>query len=140
MLPVWQETAAAIRAWTAVRPKEGNAALFLNGAGRMITHVGFENILEKHAAAATEIVPSLGTESKSPHILRDSCAMHMLQAARDIRKLALWFGDTTLQSTRICLRADSAENLEILGALAALGIKLGKFRPPDKLIAMLASG
>lgn len=140
VLPLWQETVAAIRAWVAVRPKEGDTALFLNSAGRMMTRAGFEYILEKHAAAAADVVPSLRTKSISPHVLRHSCAMHMLQATRDIRKVALWLGHATLQSTEIYLRADPAEKLEMLGALAPLGIKPGKFRPPDKLIAMLASG
>jgi hypothetical protein len=40
----------------------------------------------------------------------------------------------------VTLRADPTEKLEMLDALAPLGIKPGKFRPPDKLIAMLASG
>ncbi|MFF0952264.1 tyrosine-type recombinase/integrase [Rhizobium leguminosarum] len=78
-------------------------------------------------------------KSISPHVLRHSCAMHMLQATRDIRKVALWLGHATLQSTEIYLRADPTEKLEMLDALAPLGLKPGKFRPPDKLIAMLAT-
>ncbi|MGV7215400.1 tyrosine-type recombinase/integrase [Bradyrhizobium sp. UFLA05-112] len=139
VLPLWQETSAAIRAWTAVRPKNRDIALFLNNAGRVMTRAGFEYILAKHAAAAA-IVPSLATKSISPHVLRHSCAMHMLRATRDVRKVALWLGHATLQSTEIYLRADPAEKLEMLGALAPLGIKPGKFRPPDRLIEMLTSG
>lgn len=139
VLPLWQETVAAIRAWIAVRPKNGDTALFLNNDCRTMTRSGFEYILTKHAAAAAKVVPSLRDKSISPHVLRHSCAMHMLQATRDIRKVALWLGHASLQSTEIYLRADPAEKLEMLDALAPLGIKPGKFRPPDKLIAMLAA-
>jgi len=139
VLPLWQETAAAIRAWITVRPKDGDSALFLNKVGRTMTRSGFEYILAKHAAAASNVVPSIAAKPISPHVLRHSCAMHMLQATRDIRKVALWLGHATLQSTEIYLRADPAEKLEMLGALAPLGVKPGKFRPPDRLIAMLAS-
>lgn len=139
VLPLWQETVAAIRAWIAVRPKNGDTALFLNNDCRTMTRSGFEYILTKHAAAAAKVVPSLRDKSISPHVLRHSCAMHMLQATRDIRKVALWLGHASLQSTEIYLRADPAEKLEMLYALAPLGIKPGKFRPPDKLIAMLAA-
>ena len=104
-----------------------------------MTRSGFEYILEKHAAAAVSVAPTLATKSISPHVLRHSCAMHMLQATRDIRKVALWLCHATLQSTEIYLRADPTEKLEMLDALAPLGIKPGKFRPPDKLIAMLAT-
>lgn len=139
VLPLWQETVAAIRAWIAVRPAGGNTALFLNNAGRAMTRSGFEYILAKHTVEASRTAPSLATKTISPHVLRHSCAMHMLQATRDIRKVALWLGHATLQSTEIYLRADPAEKLEMLGALAPLGIKPGKFRPPDKLILMLGS-
>ena len=139
VLPLWQETVAAIRAWIAVRPKNGDTALFLNNDCRTMTRSGFEYILTKHAAAAAKVVPSLRGKSISPHVLRHSCAMHLLQATRDIRKVALWLGHASLQSTEIYLRADPAEKLEMLDALAPLGIKPGKFRPPDKLIAMLAA-
>jgi len=138
VLPLWQDTAAAIRAWIAVRPKNGDVALFLNNAGRAMTRAGFEYILAKHTSAASAVVPSLATKQMSPHVLRHSCAMHMLQATRDIRKVALWLGHASLQSTEIYLRADPLEKLEMLGALAPLGIKPGKFRPPDRLIAMLS--
>lgn len=140
VLPLWQDTAAAIRAWIAVRPTNSDTALFLNNAGRAMTRAGFEYILAKHAAVAANIVPSIADKPISPHVLRHSCAMHMLQATRDIRKVALWLGHASLQSTEIYLRADPLEKLEMLGALTPLDIKPGKFRPPDKLIAMLTSG
>lgn len=139
VLPLWQETAAAIRAWIAIRPKNCDTALFLNNACRAMTRSGFEYILAKHAVVAAKVVPSLATKPISPHVLRHSCAMHMLRATRDIRKVALWLGHATLQSTEIYLRTDPVEKLEMLDALAPLGIKPGKFHPPDKLIAMLTA-
>lgn len=140
VLPLWQETASAIRAWIAIRPRHSDTALFLNNAGRAMTRAGFEYILAKHASAASGVVPSLAAKSISPHVLRHTCAMHMLQATHDIRKVALWLGHASIQSTEIYLRADATEKLEMLDALPPLGIRPGKFRPPDKLIAMLASG
>ncbi|WP_245596933.1 tyrosine-type recombinase/integrase [Leisingera aquimarina] len=76
VLPLWQETAAAIRAWIAIRPEVGDTALFLNNAGRMMTRAGFEYILEKHANTAARIAPTLAAKSITPHVLRHSCAMH----------------------------------------------------------------
>ncbi|WP_319566984.1 tyrosine-type recombinase/integrase [Cohaesibacter marisflavi] len=138
VLPLWQETAAAIRAWITIRPEVSDSTLFLNNAGRMMTRAGFEYILHKHAQRAASVVPSLVEKSITPHVLRHSCAMHMLQATRDIRKVALWLGHASLKSTEIYLRADPTEKLEMLGALEPLGIKPGKFRPPDKLMMMLS--
>lgn len=137
MLPLWKETATAIRAWLAVRPKRPDPALFLNGTGHALTRSGFEYILAKHVAIATRAQPSIAAKRITPHVLRHSCAMHMLQATRDIRKVALWLGHASLQSTEAYLRADPAEKLEALGAMTAPTLQPGRFRPPDRLLAML---
>lgn len=65
--------------------------------------------------------------------------MHTLQATRDIRRVSLWLGHANLQSTEIYLRADPTEKLEALAATAAPMFKPGRFRAPDKLLAMLNS-
>lgn len=75
----------------------------------------------------------------SPHVLRHTCAMHTLQATHDVRKVSLWLGHATLQSTEIYLRADPTEKLEALSAMTPPGIKRGRFRAPDRLLAMLAT-
>ena len=48
-------------------------------------------------------------------------------------------GHASLQSTEIYLRADPTEKLEALAATAAPMFKPGRFRAPDKLLAMLNS-
>jgi integrase/recombinase XerD len=140
VLPLWRETTAVIRAWLAVRPQGLDTALFLNGAGRVMTRSGFEYILAMHAEKAATAQRSILGKKVSPHVLRHSCAMHMLQATHDIRKVALWLGHASLQSTEAYLRADPSEKLEALSAAAAAhfpNLKPGRFRPPDKLLAML---
>ena len=76
----------------------------------------------------------------TPHVLRHTCAMHTLQATRDVRKVSLWLGHASLQSTEIYLRADPTEKLEALAAMVPPTLKPGRFRPPDKLLAMLRAG
>ena len=137
VLPLWRETVAAIRAWLAVRPPGADTALFLNSAGRAMTRAGFEYILAKHAETAATVQPSIRGKKVSPHVLRHSCALHTLQATRDVRKVALWLGHASLQSTEVYLRADPTEKLEALKATLAPNLRAGRFRPPDKLLAML---
>jgi site-specific recombinase XerD len=137
ILPLWKETTVALRAWLAVRDGRQDPALFLNASGRAMTRAGFEYILAKHTAAAARKQPSLSTKRVTPHILRHSCAMHMLQATRDIRRVSLWLGHASLQSTEIYLRADPTEKLEALTAITPLSLRRGQFRPPDALIALL---
>ena len=137
VLPLWKETAAALKAWLKVRPTSGGPELFLNARAQAMTRSGFEYILTKHAIKAAHKAPSIAAKRVSPHVLRHTCAMHTLQATRDVRKVSLWLGHASLQSTEVYLRADPTEKLEALAAMAPPMLKPGRFRAPDKLLAML---
>ena len=137
VLPLWRETATALRDWLKVRGELKTAALFSNMRGDAMTRSGFEYVLDKHVRAASAKQPSLARKRISPHSLRHSCAMETLQATGDIRKVALWLGHASLQSTEVYLRADPTEKLEALAALVPPTLRRGHFRPPDKLLAML---
>ena len=138
ILPLWKETIAAVKAWLKARPASGAHELFLNARAQAMTRSGFEYILAKHVATAARATPSIASKSVSPHVLRHTCAMHTLQATRDVRKVSLWLGHASLQSTEVYLRADPTEKLEALAAMAPPMLKPGHFRTPDKLLAMLS--
>jgi site-specific recombinase XerD len=138
VLPLWRETQTALRAWITVRPPVPAHELFLNRDDMPMSRDGFAHRLALHVARAAQKRPSILAKNVSPHVLRHSCAMHTLAATGDIRKVSLWLGHASLQSTENYLRADPAEKLAILAAHAAPTIQQGKFRTPDKLLAMLA--
>lgn len=137
VLPLWKEGIIALKAWLAVRQQRHDGALFLNAAGFAMTRSGFEYILAKHVITAAQSLPSIAEKRVTPHVLRHSCAQHMLRATRDIRKVALWLGHANLQSTEVYLRADPTDKLEALAAASSPTLQPGTFSPPDKLIAML---
>ena len=137
VLPLWKETAAAIKAWVAIRPQVRDVELFLNSGGRAMTRSGFEYILAKHVKRAAVAEPSILDKRVTPHVLRHTCAMHTLHATHDVRKVSLWLGHATLQSTEIYLRADPTEKLEALAAMQPPTLTPGRFKTPDKVIAML---
>ena len=139
VLPLWKETVVAIKAWLKVRPATTVPELFLNARGQAMTRSGFEYILSKHVVTASRAAPSITRKNVSPHVLRHTCAMHTLQATRDVRKVSLWLGHASLQSTEVYLRADPTEKLEALNAMTPPALKPGRFRAPDKLLAMLGS-
>jgi hypothetical protein len=62
---------------------------------------------------------------------------HTLQATGDVRKVSLWLGHASIQSTEIYLRADPTEKLEALAKMAPPTLQRGRFKAPDKLLAML---
>lgn len=139
VLPLWKETVQTLRAWLAVRSQSRVPEFFLNARGQSLTRSGFEYILAQHVKAAAGRQPTLTKKRISPHVLRHTCAMHTLRATHDVRKVSLWLGHASLQSTEVYLRADPEEKIEALAAMAAPSIKRGRFRAPDKLLALLKS-
>jgi len=137
ILPLWQDSGRAIRRWVAVRPRTGDPQLFLNAGGRAMTRSGFEYVLRKHAAVAATVEPSIVGKHVTPHVLRHSCAMHTLQATGDVRKVSLWLGHASVQTTEMYLRADPTEKLEALTAMGPPTLQRGRFTVPDKLMVML---
>lgn len=138
VLPLWKQTRVALDAWLRLRDPHGDPALFHNRSGRAMSRSGFEYVLASHVVAAARRAPSLAEKRVTPHVLRHSCAMHTLQATGDVRKVSLWLGHASIQSTEIYLRADPTEKLEMIAGTSMPGLKPGRFRPPDKLLAMLA--
>lgn len=136
-LPLWKETACDIRAWLAVRATPPAPELFVNAQGMAMTRAGFEYILDKHARAASGKCPTLVGRTLTPHLLRHSCAVLMLQATRDIRKVALWLGHADIRTTEIYLGMDPSEKLEAVEAVLPPALRRGRFRAPDALIASL---
>jgi len=139
ILPLWKETASDINSWMAVRPRTNVQEIFINAKGQPMTRSGFKYVLSKYVKMAELTQPSLKKKTVSPHVLRHTCAILTLRATHDIRKVSLWLGHADLKSTEIYLRADPNEKLEVLMARAPLNLRQGKFKAPDKLMAMLKS-
>ncbi|MFQ5799763.1 MAG: tyrosine-type recombinase/integrase [Candidatus Binatia bacterium] len=139
-LPLWKETTSVLRAWLAVRGKVLVPELFLNARGEPMTRSGFEYILRKHVHTAAKRYPSLSTKCVSPHVLRHTCALTVLQATKDLRKVSLWLGHANMQTTEIYTRADPSVKLEALESVIAPKLRSGRFKATDKLIASLRAG
>ena len=139
-LPLWRETATALRAWLALRPTGQATEVFLNARGAAMTRSGFEYILDKHVQTAATRCPSLLTKSVSPHCLRHSCALSILQSTGDIRKVALWLAHASTQTTEMYLRADTTTLLATMNSTVPLTLRKGHFRAPDQLIELLRTG
>ena len=136
-LPLWKEAAKDIRAWRDVRGDCPAAECFLNARGGPMTRSGFEYVLRKHVANATAQCPSLVSKRISPHVLRHTCAMRILEATGDIRKVSLWLGHADISTTQIYLRADPNEKLSIVELLVPPKLRRGRFKASDALIASL---
>lgn len=136
-LPLWKETATAVRAWLAIRGAALVPELFFNARGQAMTRSGFEYILDKHIKTAARRCPSLKGKNVSPHSLRHSCALTILQSTKDIRKVSLWLGHASIQTTEIYTRVDPSVKLETLESVVPPQLRTGRFKATDKLLAAI---
>ena len=136
-LPLWKETASAVRAWLSVRGEVRVPELFPNARNDAMTRAGFEYILRKHVHTAETRCSTLASKHVSPHVLRHTCALTILQATKDLRKVSLWLGHSSMQTTEIYTRADPSVKLEALESVIAPKLRTGRFKATDKLIALL---
>ena len=136
-LPLWKQTATAVRAWLAVRGSVPSSHLFINARGEAMTRSGFEYILAKHVRTATAACPSLSQKRVSPHVLRHTCALTVLQATKDLRKVSLWLGHASIQTTEVYTRADPSVKLEALESIVVPELRTGRFKAADALIDSL---
>lgn len=139
ILPLWKETRSTLRDWLAVRPDSSDQHLFLNAMGTGMTRRGFAKRLAVHVQTAAKNVPSIAGKNVSPHRLRHACAFHTLEATGDVRKVSLWLGHSSLQTTEMYLRSDPTDKLDTLDKWRPLSLRKGVFKGvQDELLAMLA--
>jgi integrase/recombinase XerD len=136
-LPLWKTVARDLRAWRDVREDSKALECFLNACGGPMSRSGFEYVLRKHVAAAIPTCPSLIGKTVSPHVIRHTCAMTVLQATGDIRKVSLWLGHAGLATTQAYLQADPTEKLSIVVLMVPLNLRVGRFSAEDELIRQL---
>ncbi len=95
-------------------PRFLQSPLFPNRNGGKVTRFGITYILDKYATMAHKLDPSLVPERFSPHCLRHSRAMALLQAGVNIVDLRDLLGHVSIQTTNIYARADSKAKREAL--------------------------
>ena len=135
--PLTQTTVAILRVWLAERNGQGNQPLFPTSRGRRLSRDGLERRITKHVGAATQRCPSLREKTITPHTLRHTTAMQLLQAGVDTSVIALWLGHERVDTTQIYLHADLALKERALARTKPPDAKPGRYRPPDTLLAFL---
>ena len=95
-------------------------------------------MLAKHVTVASQRCPSLSLKNVTPHVLRHTAAMELLQAGVDRSVIALLLGHESIETTQIYLDADLALKERALAKLAQADAKPpGRYRPDDQLLAFL---
>ena len=137
--PLSKNTRAVLAAWLREPQRAPNQPVFPNAHGEQLSAHGVHYLMSKHAAAAAEVCPSLKAKRVSPHVLRHTTAMDLLQEGVEQRALALWLGHESVETTQIYLDADLELKQKLLDKTTPPNGTPGRYRPADKLLAFLKS-
>jgi site-specific recombinase XerD len=137
--PLIPITVATLRVWLTERAGRPDEPLFPTRQGRRLSHDALEHRLTKHATAASHNCRSLADKKITPHVLRHTAAVRLLNAPVDTATIALWLGHESDQTTQIYLHADLTLKQRAIDRTAPPGTKPGRYQPPDALLAFLGS-
>lgn len=135
--PLTKNTVAVLRAWLAERGGQSDEPLFPTSTGRALSRKALARRIAKHADHATDTCPSLSSKTITPHVLRHTAAMRLLDAGVDTTVIALWLGHEQVETTQMYLHADLAIKERALARTKPLDSKPGRYRPPDALLRFL---
>ena len=135
--PLSKNTRAVLTAWMREPPRATDQPVFPNARGGRLSAHGVHYLLSKHVDAAAKVCPSLKTKRVSPHVLRHTTAMDLLQEGVEQRALALWLGHESVETTQMYLDANLELKQEILDKTTPPTGKPGRYRPDDKLLEFL---
>lgn len=137
--PLTKQTVAVLHAWMREPARKQTETLFPNARGGRLSADGVQYLLAKHAAVARRAGLSLEHKRVTPHVLRHTMAMELLQAGVDRAVIALWLGHESVETTQIYLDANLALKEEILAKTTPVNGNPGRYRADDHLLAFLNS-
>lgn len=135
--PLAKTTVAVLKAWLGEPPKQKTEMLFPNVRGGRLSADSVEDLMDKHVTVASQICPSFRKKRVTPHVLRHTAAMELLQAGVDRAVIALWLGHESVETTQIYLDANLALKEEVLAKTTPPSGKPGRYKADDQLLAFL---
>lgn len=136
--PLWKTTVQEIRAWLRRNPTlSADAALLPNRAGHSMTRDNVNRRLDIAVARAALVHTNLAKRSVSPHSIRHSTAMHLLQSGVAFSVIALWLGHESTTTTHRYVEANLEMKQKALARLQEPDTKVSRYQPPDDLMKFL---
>src|SRR5215469_3971269 len=137
--PLTKPTVTVVAEWIREQGQENTRILFPTARGDRLSSDSVQYLVSKYAAVAQRTCPTLKTKRITPHVLRHTAAMELLQAGVDLAVIALWLGHESVETTQIYLDADLALKERALQKAAPIEAKELRFRPDDELLSFLKS-
>ncbi len=139
-VPLWKSTVTEVRSWINYNAgQEKGSALFPNRDGNQMSRSNVNKRLKIAVQKAAKIQPSISRKAVSPHTVRHTTAMHLLQSGVPFNVIALWLGHESVNTTHRYVEADLEMKEQALAKLDQPDCKTGRYKPADSLIDFLQS-
>jgi site-specific recombinase XerD len=136
--PLTRQVRTTLQAWLKESGLRGSSKLFPNIHGGSLSADAVQRLLAGHVATAAQQCPSLRRKRVTPHVLRHTAAMELLQAGVDCSVIALWLGHESIKTTQVYLHAHLALKEAALAKVKPFdGKSSGRYKPADRLLAFL---
>lgn len=143
LLPLWPETANALHRLRGMSRGADGQCVFVNRQGRPLTRDGIAYVLVKHATAAARSHPALRHKRITPHVLRHSCAVALLQSGTDVTVIRDYLGHASVATTgryittNLQMKRDAMQAFWQTAGIEPASTK--RWRPKANLLAFLQS-
>jgi site-specific recombinase XerD len=137
VVPLWKQTAATLTQWSRRLTPGPDVPLFPNARGQPLSRSGVEDRLAVAVGKAAQSCPSLRGKPVSPHTIRHTTAMHLLQGGVDLTVIALWLGHESPETTHQYVEADLKMKEEVLTKTKEISPAPARFQPKGKLLEFL---
>jgi len=137
-VPLWRSTVHEIREWLQRNPQLTPVSPLLPArGGQAMTRSNVTQRLNLAVQSAAKRNEELRARRISPHTIRHTTAMHLLQSGVDLSVIALWLGHESPTTTHLYVEADLAMKDRALARLQEPDIKLRRYHAPDSLLTFL---
>ncbi len=137
LTPLTGPTVAVLRAWLPEAAPPPTGPVFPTRRGTRMSADAVQRLVAKHAAVAATGCPSITAKHVTPHTLRHTAAMALMNAGVDTSVIALWLGHQSPVTTQIYLHADMTLKERALARVPTPSTTPGRYRPADNLIDFL---
>lgn len=141
LVPLWEETGQRLTEQITEQGSFGQpeAQVFVNRRGERLTRGGVTHILKATQKRAAVKCPSLGKKNLSPHTLRHTTAMHLLQSKVDLNSIRCWLGHVSFQTTNQYVETDLEMKREALakGGISILPEGPTRWKPTKDILSFL---
>jgi integrase/recombinase XerD len=135
--PLRKDCVEVLRAWLRERGGTDREPLLIGNRGERLSRDAVERIVYRHVQLASKTCPTLKKKHVTPHVLRHSTPMQLLQNGVDRTVIALWLGHESVESTQMYVHADIELKERAMARTQPIAASPGRYRPSDELLAYL---